>query len=885
MGSTEEPDRKRRHLNNNHSESPPVKRQPLTPSSEEKKVDAQMLQYQNHKLAQQLDVQRNEINVLEDKLSQLRSKQASFDDNLSTVNRVWNQVVDDLEVLTVRASATTNGFHVPGSASKEQNNSSVPPDQTFLQRLLDRGATESSTTNGSNGSIESGISSRKASTAKTMKYLVQSIDNERVRNEDLVSTFRNSLSSNGIIRSLAKTDEELFAEAKKLRSLVDGLHLRYRELSAELGTCHDLQAKDRAEVRRLTGELEEACAELEASRSQLATRRSQDAMLSGPLSPSATPTRKVFEYGDGGSAQEKISKENCQLEAGLEEAKTLAARRLTELQEALHNQLDVIQKIQHMQDELDDQENIMASRQYQSLNEQVQYLRSEVEKYRAMADQLQGERVSLLRHEKEVTLKAEAGDAARKAGTISDARAADLELKLQQCMSDCDTLQLKVEDATQASGRKESVADLKKVITTLHKEMSMMQAQLYDFKEAGSAVHSLRAELHSMHAILERKTLESRLLSDQYASQIGELNLIQDEVRVLRESEKELKLILDMYDRESDTPREVRELQQAECRALAEVERLQLALDEHDLELRVKAANEAEAACQQKLTTVEAEIAELRQNIEVSYRVALELREALQAKKEEGDAYISEIEAIGQAYEDMQTQNQRLLQEIIERDEYNAQLMSESLQAKQLQTSLQAEKQVLNARMQHANAASDLHKQRIARLEEQAKTFIDQLGKATDESRHQSSAMESAKRKAVEMEKELASAKSALCAADKVLEERSQKLLNVNLQLEKERFEKRRAQEELEVLHMKTARLNTVHDGGPMVERLQDEIKDYKSILKCSVCHDRPKEVVITKCYHLFCSPCIQRNLELRHRKCPGCGIPFGQSDVRTVYI
>ena len=55
-------------------------------------VDAQMLQYQNHKLAQQLDVQRNEINVLEDKLNQLRSKQASFDENLSTVNRVWNQV-------------------------------------------------------------------------------------------------------------------------------------------------------------------------------------------------------------------------------------------------------------------------------------------------------------------------------------------------------------------------------------------------------------------------------------------------------------------------------------------------------------------------------------------------------------------------------------------------------------------------------------------------------------------------------------------------------------------------------------------------------------------------------------------------------------------------
>lgn len=70
----------------------------------------------------------------------------------------------------------------------------------------------------------------------------------------------------------------------------------------------------------------------------------------------------------------------------------------------------------------------------------------------------------------------------------------------------------------------------------------------------------------------------------------------------------------------------------------------------------------------------------------------------------------------------------------------------------------------------------------------QTRAFIDQLGKATDESRHQSSAMESAKRKAIEMDKELSSAKAALAAADKVLEERGQKLLSVNLQLEKERL-------------------------------------------------------------------------------------------------
>jgi E3 ubiquitin-protein ligase BRE1 len=48
-----------------------------------------------------------------------------------------------------------------------------------------------------------------------------------------------------------------------------------------------------------------------------------------------------------------------------------------------------------------------------------------------------------------------------------------------------------------------------------------------------------------------------------------------------------------------------------------------------------------------------------------------------------------------------------------------SQLISDSLKAKQLQTSLHAEKQELNVRIQHANISADKYKQRIARLEEQ----------------------------------------------------------------------------------------------------------------------------------------------------------------------
>lgn len=44
-------------------------------------------------------------------------------------------------------------------------------------------------------------------------------------------------------------------------------------------------------------------------------------------------------------------------------------------------------------------------------------------------------------------------------------------------------------------------------------------------------------------------------------------------------------------------------------------------------------------------------------------------------------------------------------------------------------------------------------------------------------------------------------------------------------------------------------------------------------------------QVVLTKCYHLFCNACVQRILGSRHRKCPVCAASFGANDVKPVYI
>eukprot|EP01018_Ginkgo_biloba_P005014 Gb_28646 [translate_table: standard] len=878
MGSTEEPERKRRHIN---SISPLVKKYPAPPSSDEKKVDAAVLQYQNQKLAQQLDAQKNEIHALESKFNQLKSKQIAYDDTLITVNRAWNRLVDDLGLLAVRANGYTNRTKIlDDSRPSKDSSASCPLEESFLCRLLETGATESSGANASTNHVENALESRHASTMGMMKYLVEAIDAQRAKNEELSASLRGRLAEDEASKQLQKINDELREEVGNLRVAMDGLHLKHRQFANEVRTLQDNHAKDQSEIKRLTGELEETMAELEESRRKLVSLKTQRDAAPG----ASIPVLHVGNKNDIGDKAGDKTRELRDMEAALEATKTLAASRLSELQEAHQEKLKVSQQLELMQDALKDEKHVLSSRPYILLNDQLQRLKTEVERYQSMVDSLQAERDNALRREKEMNLKVESSDAARRAAAIADARIADLESKLQECIAERNEFEIRLEEALQESGRKDIITEFKVMVSTLHKEMGMMQAQLNRCKETACEVHSLRAEVHSLTAILSRKTSECENLADKCRDQVAEIKSFQAEIKELREAEQELKLILDMYGRESMDTRDVMEVRQAECRAWVQVEMLKSALDEHSLELRVKAANEAEAACQQRLAAAEAEIANLRERLDASERDILELTEALKAKNEEGEAYISEIETIGQAYEDMQTQNQRLLQQVTERDDYNIKLVSESVKAKQLQSSLLLEKQMITKQLQHANASVEFSKQKIARLEEQTRIYLDQIGKVTEEGRQHALTLESTKRNLMEAERESKSIKCAAEATQKELEQSRLKLAQVQSEMERERYEKRRIEEDLVLLNTKVARINARNDGAA-VEKLQEDIKEYKRILKCSVCHDRPKEVVITKCYHLFCGPCIQRNLEIRHRKCPGCGTAFGQNDVRAVYI
>lgn len=56
------------------------------------------------------------------------------------------------------------------------------------------------------------------------------------------------------------------------------------------------------------------------------------------------------------------------------------------------------------------------------------------------------------------------------------------------------------------------------------------------------------------------------------------------------------------------------------------------------------------------------------------------------------------------------------------------------------------------------------------------------------------------------------------------------------------RFKKKRIEEELKAVKRKAAVLQAQKEGS-VVPKLQKELKEYKEIVKCSICLERPKEV------------------------------------------
>lgn len=299
MGSMGDSDRKRRHfssLSPTPAAAATAKKLPFLPISEDKKLDIAVLQYQNQKLLQKLETQKLEYAALENKLSQLNESQHSYDSALTVVKKSWEQMVNDLESSSegTRESSCKSDSRF---ASVMNDCSSSTVQDVFLSRLMQTGATESSSTYRFANQMEehNEITAEKAKSI--LKNVVTATNNLWGMKDGLHTALLKKLP--GDVSCRQKLSADLEVEVKNLRLAFSELHLKHKSLASELQFQKDHDAKNKADLKRLKGELESTIAELEESNHKLATLKEERDAAKGVVLP-------VLNVGNAQTPNDKI---------------------------------------------------------------------------------------------------------------------------------------------------------------------------------------------------------------------------------------------------------------------------------------------------------------------------------------------------------------------------------------------------------------------------------------------------------------------------------------------------------------------------------------------------------------------------------------------------
>ncbi|XP_029430751.1 E3 ubiquitin-protein ligase BRE1A [Rhinatrema bivittatum] len=372
----------------------------------------------------------------------------------------------------------------------------------------------------------------------------------------------------------------------------------------------------------------------------------------------------------------------------------------------------------------------------------------------------------------------------------------------------------------------------------------------------------------------ERESSSSKEKGKHEDGKKKEVELIKQlkaDLKKAQESQKEMKLLLDMYRSAPKEQRDKVQLMAAEKKAKAELEELRQRLKELEEKEKKESKKMADEDALRKIRVVEEQIEYLQKKLAMA--------------KQEEEALLSEMDVTGQAFEDMQEQNIRLMQQLREKDDANFKLMSERIKSNQIHKLLKEEKEELAEQVLTLKTQVDAQLQVVRKLEEKEHLLQNNISTGEKELALRTQALEMNKRKALEAAQQADELKAQLELAQKKLHDIREEIVENSVSKEKDTFNYKRAQEDISRLRRKLETTKKPDMVPNCDEILMEEIKEYKARLTCPCCNMRKMDAVLTKCFHVFCFECVKTRYDTRQRKCPKCNAAFGANDFHRIYI
>uniref|UniRef100_A0A3Q3RUH3 E3 ubiquitin protein ligase n=1 Tax=Mastacembelus armatus TaxID=205130 RepID=A0A3Q3RUH3_9TELE len=901
-------------------------------NSEEQDIKA--LQAKNRKLGESLDQRQVIEDELRERIETLETRQATDDASLLILNRYWNQLDENIRLIVRRYDqANSEPEKSPTGEGRSLKPDTPEPDgDSNQERAKDRGhqgetsnsflATLASSTS---EEMEAELQERVESSQKLANRVVEIYECLR----STVDQLKAELDSGGSLWQVAsKLSALLTSENERLQQLTEDLKQKHSHMTSESRSLG--RAANKADQR--VSELQVLIEELQWDMEKIRRRENRlNAHLSEILERVNSKGYKVCGEASSVCGTITINKRKFEeMNSELEENRELADNRLIELQKLQQDLQNVHQDNNNMKAELMSRAESMVKEtsEYRCLQSQFSVLyneslilKAQLDETRARLNTTRTARLRQLEHMEndEVTLQ-------RKVRT----EVFQLEDTLAQVRKEYEMLRIEFEQTLAANEQAGPInREMRHLISTLQNHNQQMKGEVVKYKmklrEAQSELNQVGASVKTEPGLepeatvkeedkeekkekdekKERDTIKKEekdrerekerekereratrisgssssssrerlsVVAGSKRKEMEQLKIIRAELKKAQESQREMKLLLDMYRSAPKEQRDKVQLMAAEKKAKSEGEELRQRLRELEERERREGKKMADEEALRKIRSVEEQIDILNKKLSIA--------------KQEEDALLSEMDVTGQAFEDMQEQNIRLMQQLREKDDANFKLMSERIKSNQIHKLLKEEKEELADQLLTLKTQVDAQLQVVRKLEEKERLLQGTISTAERELALRTQALDMNKRKAQESALLSEEVRAQLEQVQQRLTLVREEVIENSISREKESFNARRAQEDISKLRIKIEKAKKpaekISNGD---EILNEEINEYKARLTCPCCNSRVKDAVLTKCFHVFCFECVKTRYDTRQRKCPKCNAAFGANDFHRIYI
>lgn len=864
-------------------------------------IDSKVRLVQLYKLSERLRLKDRYLNEEKRKNETLQLRQDRDDTILCTINRHWNRIEEEFR----NALDRTNGIvKSEPHDEKEDIKDKHAHTREFLSELAEMEVDDGDTL--CEKRVQTSLRMMNEFMEMHQRFCLQQKDfgKQLLTAVGLESEDDKKSALSSLITNLEKAGEfsRLTSLVDKLTRENDSLTLKNREISLRAAKMEDRLSLSETKIEELQRAHEEKDFELRKSweREEKLDYRLYK-MAHERCDGIVTGERKQ----NGGVAKLESTvnvsnKELSDLQAEFEIQKDLAALRLDEIKELTDkvSKLAADNTLLTMQQNTVSSEAIMKSEEfiglqtvYSVLLDQYQNMGKELEVAKSSAAMLKTTQISVVehfKHDKEV-------DHNRSLEQIQK-----LETELNKVKSDYEMLRIDYElNLAKKENEKASQGEYKTIISSLKTQNHNLKNESAKFKKKWKdAVNNLQKthrELEHERRLREQSICirvedeeQNELASPDHQAAIDHhneetLNGVENEhiptgsaeveayVGRLRTRIVDLKSKLSALTSLSTDERDRLEIMAKERRLRLENDRLSTTIRKIGCADRREKMKFYSDDAIRKITQLEDANSRLRADAENS--------------KSEEETLMNEMESTGQAFEELQEQNAKLLLQLKEKDDQNFKMMSDRIITSQLQKKLKEEKDTMEELILTLRNTIGAQAQEISTYKETQKKEKQLMEKKDMEDAILGTQLSQYTSKSLEQMKTNIEVQTRVEKLNAQLKEAQEAVKAKTRAHETDMSAIRRLEEDKTNLKRRLERAKKTEQYGSSDAVYMEEIKDLKESLTCPSCKVNRKDGVLTKCFHVFCMKCLKTRYDTRRRKCPKCNAGFGANDFHRLYF